>query len=194
MKQVFFCINYAIKARKKNCIDIEIQQCINIYLLLGITLEGVINEICEKELDTWSWKELEKTSTPLKWKYISSLKTSFEPSREPLQTIQKIYRIRNRIAHPKLEELSNDTILITNSGKIYKNMADNFKLPRGTVYGNYGDYISEFNAYSTLISIKKALSAINIINKMFYTKNIDNWCEYFNNEIKNIQVEKNELN
>lgn len=44
---------------------------------------GVINELSEATLDTWTYKELEKASTPLKWRIMSSLTASaFAPDKE----------------------------------------------------------------------------------------------------------------
>ncbi len=72
----------------------------------------------EKLMDSWTWNQLEKGSTPLKWRLLSGLKKGFKPSEEPMQTINKIQRIRNKIAHPKLEDQGKEIITVSESGPI----------------------------------------------------------------------------
>ena len=197
IRQAIDNLKLAIKAREINDIAGESRHGLNVQLLLGIALEGVINEIGEKELDSWTWKELEKASTPLKWKVVSSLKKIFEPSKEPLQTIEKLQKIRNRIVHPKLEQTGEETIIISEKNKIMRNVQDNDILPEEpfSVYIGYSRMIEDFNAFDSLNLLKKSLSAIIEIKKLFYKEsNLDWSAEIFYNELKEIKVEKNIFN
>lgn len=137
MEQAKDCLLLAIEHRNSNDINKEVQLGLNIHLLLGITLEGIINEIGDLYIDTWTWSELEKVSTPLKWKIISGLKKGFDPSKEPMQTISKMQKIRNKIAHPKSENLGSDAIFISETGVIKRNMKDEDTLPEG----NFNIYV-----------------------------------------------------
>jgi hypothetical protein len=195
IEQVKKCLYLAIEERKSNNINKEIQLGINIHLLLGITLEGIINEIGEKLLDRWTWKELEKGSTPFKWRIISGLRKGFDPSKEPMQTIIKLRKIRNKIAHPKLENLSSDVIIISEKGEIKRNVKDEDKLPNGnlTVYLGFEKLIKDYSARVSLTNMKKVLKAINEIKKLHKIKREFEWSDTIFKEIDKIEISKNEF-
>jgi hypothetical protein len=195
IEQAKDCLLSAIEYRNSNDINKEVQLGLNIHLLLGIILEGVINEIGYLFIDKWTWKELEKVSTPLKWRIISGLVEEFDPSKEPMQTIVKIQKVRNKIAHPKMENVESDFIIISEDGRIYRNMNEEDVLPEGSpfVYIGYGELIKNYNARASQISMKNVLKAIFAIKEHLSIENRFEWCASMVNEIDKIRIEKNEF-
>lgn len=186
------CLDNALSAREKFDIDQELKYSITAHLLLGIALEGVINDIGESHFDSWTWKKLEKSSTPLKWKLVTNEKARFEPSKEPLQTIDKLYRLRNTIAHPKSNETDKSIIIISDCGNVVINPKDDDLLPEGdlTFYQGYKNLIEEFNGYKTLGRFKKAMQAILEVGSLF-PGNLAQWPGDVLRELKGITVSKN---
>jgi hypothetical protein len=95
-------------------LDEEVRCSIGAQLMLALAVEGIGNEIAERMLDSWSWKRLEKSDTPFKWRFLSGFqgRKAFDPETEPLQTVQRLLSIRNRIAHPKIEDLGEEICVI----------------------------------------------------------------------------------
>lgn len=185
----------SIIARNNLNIDEEVRLSINVHLLLGITLEGIINEIGEKLLDTWTWKELEKGTTPLKWRVISALKSGFDPSKEPMQIIKNIQKIRNKIAHPKLENQGNEAIAISKEGKISILVNGDDKLPEGdfSLYLGFKKLIVDYNARKSLSNMIKVLEAIDKIKKLHNFESEFQWSDDFYAELKKIKIDRNEF-
>ena len=146
----------------------EVQTCINVNLLLGIILEGFINEIGEYKLDNWTWKELEKVTTPLKYRLISGLKRGIEPDKQPMETIIKLNKIRNYIAHPKPIGFESDTIIETKEGHIKINPPHDWKLPGQelTIYIGYLKLYRDNNFKSTLENSKRVAKTILEISEL----------------------------
>lgn len=162
--QAIESVENALDANKKNDVEKEIQYSLNALLLLGIVLEGFINEIGEIKLDKFTWEELEKSSTPLKWRIISGLIEGFKPSEEPLQTIVTLQKRRNKIVHPKSFKIENDVIL---SNKEFLNINPNidFVLPDidFNIYIGYEKLIKENNckvSYKNLENTYKSMLKI----------------------------------
>lgn len=195
MQQALDTLLLAVEVRSEKKIDKEVRLGINIFLLLGLTMEGVINEVGELSVDTWTWSELEKGTTPLKWRIISALKKGFEPSEEPLQTIIELQKIRNRIAHPKLKNQGDDIILTSDTGIVKKNPENDYKLPEGDIefYVGFEKLLKEFNARNALFYTKRVLTAIDKIAKLFKMEDSFEWSNSISNEIRNIVINKNEL-
>lgn len=189
------CLDNALSARDKHDIDQELKYCITTHLLLGIALEGVINDIGESHFDSWTWKKLEKNPTPLKWKLIADKKSFLDPSKEPLQTIDELYRLRNEIAHPKSKEQGQDIIIISNQGEIAIEPKDSFSLPDGdlTIYQGYKTLLKEFNGNNTLKRFKKVIQAILEIDKLF-PDILPKWPKDIFSELEAISVTKNVFN
>jgi hypothetical protein len=179
-KQAIESVSNAINANKINRIDNEVQHSINASLLLGIVLEGLINEIGELKLDKFTWGELERLSTPLKWKIISGLTSSqgFLPSEEPLQSVEKLRGIRNKIAHPKLLEIGNDVIL-SNDEIIKINPSDDFQIPNGdlNIYIGYQKLLKEYNSKDAYKNLANVFIATKRIIELFEIKNSFEWIE-----------------
>jgi len=185
------CVLNAINENKVNRVDKEIQYSLNSSLLLGLVLEGFINEIGEIKLDKFTWKELEKSSTPLKWRIISSLVKGFPPNEEPLQTIIKLQKKRNNIAHPKLFNAEND-IIISNSQILKMNPSDDFELPNidFNIYVGYQKLLNEYNSKDAYENLKKAFSAINNIIDLFQMRNHFEWINEIDKEIKELKIQQ----
>lgn len=60
IEQAIESLAYALDAKKKNQISKEIQNSINVSLMLGIAMEGIINEIGNAKIDSFTWNELKK--------------------------------------------------------------------------------------------------------------------------------------
>ena len=162
--QAIESVENALEANKKNEVDKEVQYSINASLLLGIVLEGFINEIGEIKLDKFTWEELEKSSTPLKWRIISGLIKGFQPGEEPLQTIVTLQKIRNKIVHPKSFNIGNDVIL-SNKEFLKINPNIDFELPNVdlNIYIGYEKLIKENNckvSYKNLENVYKSMLKI----------------------------------
>ena len=192
MEQAKQCLDLAIIARKESNIDEEVRLGINLHLLLGVTLEGVINEIGEQLLDKWTWTELEKASTPLKWRIISGMKKVFEPSKEPLQTIIKLQKIRNKIAHPKPENMDGKVIMKSNDGKIKRNVKGEDKLPEDgcTFFLGIGKLLDEFNVNKSLSHYIKALKAIIEIKELFKIEYRLDWSDSMYKAVASVEINK----
>ena len=195
MEQAKDCLSLAIKQRELGDINKEVQIAINIHLLLGIILEGIINEIGENCLDAWTLKELEKGSTPLKWRMISGLKNGFNPSSEPMQTIREIQKIRNKIAHPKSENQETDTIVISEIGEIKRHLNDEDLLPAGDLklYIGFEKLVAEYNARISLFNMIRVLKAIIEIKELLKLDDKFEWSLLMLKEISEIKIVKNEF-
>ena len=191
MEQAYDSLMLAIEAKKTNKVSKDIQLSININLLLGIAMEGVINELSESVLDSWTHQELEKSTTPLKWRIISSLKPKgFTPDKEPLQTIINLQKLRNEIAHPKSKRQNND-VIISSSETLKRNPEDNYVLPAGDfeIYIGYGELHEKFNAKKSLDNIKKAVAAVKQIRSSFDSKEIFTWVDSLEKKLKKIKLD-----
>jgi hypothetical protein len=179
MQQAYESLILAIEAKKKNKVSREVQLSINISLLLGIAVEGVANELSEIVLDTWTYQQLEKATTPLKWRIISSLKVNaFTPNKEPLQTIIKLKRIRDEIAHPKTIKQEHD-IIITSKETLKSNPTDDYILPTGDfeVYIGFASLYKKYNAIDSFNTMKKVIAAVKQFKGLFNSKDIFAWVD-----------------
>ena len=191
MRQVQDCLHLAIKARKEGQIHVEIRLSINIFLLLGITTEGIINEYGEMLFDKWTWEGMEKSTTPLKWRLISDLK--FDPTSEPLLTIKEVHRLRNKIAHPKPVQHETDIIIAGKNGLLVS-PDDEDVLPEGdiNVYIGCKKLLMEFNARNALTKTRNVLKALIQLKSLFDIKDdLNKWPEEILSEIKSITIPKN---
>jgi mRNA-degrading endonuclease YafQ of YafQ-DinJ toxin-antitoxin module len=184
-----------MEAHKNNRIEKEIQIGININLLLGIAIEGIANDIGEHIMGD-EWKDIEKCSILAKWIIIFKLKgKEVDKGRKPLQVFDKLRSLRNKIAHPKLELVENDIILISKNGQWVKNPSDDYKLPDGdiAVYIGYGDFYDKFNISNTLKNMKEALESIKDVMGFLPNTSSLSYCNGIYDEIKNIRFRGNQL-
>jgi hypothetical protein len=156
-------LNNAYKANNDKKPELEVRSSIGAQLMIALAIEGIVNEIGEVALDNWQWTRIEKTDTPLKWYIISGLfgNKSFQPDKEPLQTIQKLHSIRNHIAHPKIIELGNEIIIRSKDEKLIRNIKSDYVLKDGDhILFGIGKLLDEFNFKLSYTLVKNAISAI----------------------------------
>lgn len=137
----------AKEAKSKNIVDVEIQNCMSSTLLLGIVLEGIVNELGHNILDTWTYNHFDRSTPQLKWKMISDkIGLQLNPGSKPLDVIDTIFKIRNRIAHLKPSALEND-IILTTQNELVKDPANDYILPDEdiNIYLGYGKLHDDFN-------------------------------------------------
>lgn len=190
MEQAYDNLILAIEAYNENKISKEVQLSININLLLGVAMEGVINELSESVLDKWTYKELERSTTPLKWRIVSSLKPNgFTPGKEPLQTIINLHNLRNEIAHPKTKQQNND-LIISSSEILKRNPEDDYVLPEGDfeIYIGFDELHTKFNARNSFHNIKKAVTAVKEIKSLFDSKEIFTWVDSLENRLQKLKL------
>jgi hypothetical protein len=158
-----------LASRAERCSDsgrvqAEVAASISAQLLLGLTLEGAINEAAEAYLPSWAWDRFEKADTSLKWCLVLRLFGTEEPDpgKEPLQTIAAMQRTRNMIAHPKAWETDADAIARYADGRVERNVPDEHIIATDVtnLYFGYGRLLDEFNATTTKRALDRTLSAL----------------------------------
>jgi hypothetical protein len=99
--EAYLHVKDAKAAHESRALDCEVSNCIVAQLLLGLTVEGVANEVADRLLPTWHGKKIESADVAFKWWFLSAhnSRTPFDPGAEPLQTVTGLIKIRNRIAH-----------------------------------------------------------------------------------------------
>ena len=190
IEQAITCLKRGCNSEKRLTIREEIEESININLLLGITLEGVINEIGEKILDKWTWNELEKTNTSLKCRVISGFSDKVTPDRKPLQTVMKFQKIRNTIAHPKPIKNEDDIIIESTSGAIKVNPSDDLPLPPEElmVYIGHEKLYHSYNFKEAQENIIEVLVAITGIIKECSQNESYTWAKDFLKEVRKLNI------
>jgi len=159
--------------------DDEMRFSISAHLMIALTIEGIGNEVGEVVFEAWVWNRLEKYDTPLKWHFISSFggRKPFDPGAEPLQTVQRLTFIRNRLAHPKIENFGDEIIVRSENGNIHRNVGLDHLVKAGDfVMVGIGKLLDEFNAKTSLEAIKKALAAIKMLRDHLTLSGLD-WIE-----------------
>ncbi|KAA6303678.1 MAG: hypothetical protein EZS26_000229 [Candidatus Ordinivivax streblomastigis] len=178
-----------IEANRKNLIDEEVKLGINVNLLLGVALEGIINHLGEQLVGKNNWNEIEKSNPFTKWFIILKLNgKSADKGQEPLLTIFKLSKLRNRIAHPKLEKIGKDIMIVAENGEIIKEPNDDCILPQGnsSIYFGYEEYVKQYNINETLKNMIKVLKAIKDMADLLPTD--FTWSDEIYNEIKEIKI------
>jgi hypothetical protein len=179
-----------IEANRKKLIDEEIQIGINVNLLLGIALEGIVNQLGEKLFGKNYWDEIEKSNSFSKWFIVLKLNhEDVDKGKEPFQIILKLKKMRDEIAHPKLKVIGDDVILVSEKGDMMKNPNEDSILPTDdlNVYIGYEKFIEKYNIDETLKNMKKVLETIIDVKKLLPDE--FTWCDAIYNEIKNIRIE-----
>jgi hypothetical protein len=156
--------------------DEEVRLCIGGHLMIALAIEGIGNEVGEVAFDTWQWSRLEKSDTPLKWYLLSEFggRTAFEPSKEPLQTVQRLASIRNRIAHPKIEERGDEIIVRNKHGELKRKVSLDHIIEAGDcILVGFGKLIDEFNYKTTLEAVRKGIVAIKMLRQHLNVSGLD---------------------
>ena len=183
-------IDFVHRARAANAegrLDQEVEFSIGAQLMIALAIEGVGNGIGEVWFDSWTWDRLEKSDTPLKWRLLSGIESRepFDPGSEPLQTVQRLSTIRNRIAHPKLEDLGTELIIRSEDGEIHRNVDPHSPVIGGdTIILGVGKLLDEgFNAKSSHELTRKAIEAIQAIRQHLAISGFD-WIDHYEKKLK----------
>lgn len=140
----------------------EVSNSISAHIMMAIAIEGIINEFGELTIDTWTWEKLEKSEPSLKARVISNFKKKdcIKPGEQTLEFIQNIFRIRNKLVHPKMTRVGKD-IFSTNDKKIIIDPPDDFPVSQvHTVYSGYKEIYDDFNAKSSYQNLIKTIDSI----------------------------------
>jgi hypothetical protein len=173
------------QAKHDNYPDEEMRQAVAAYLMIAITIEGIGNEIGEATLSAWEWERLERSETPLKWRIISSAdrRTPFNPGGEPLQTVQKLAGIRNRIAHPKTADMGDEIIVRSADGHVRRNVSGEELMKEGDhLIPGYNKLIDEFTYTQALLDVTKGVAAIKSLRDHLSASGLE-WLEQIDNEL-----------
>jgi hypothetical protein len=113
-------VDNSICANKSGQIDDEVRFGISAILLVGVAIEGAINDVGEEHLGKTAWPLLERAQTVLKWFVLSKLlsEEGFLPENEPLKTVQDLKSLRDKIAHPKSMQIDDELIIRLTDGTI----------------------------------------------------------------------------
>lgn len=161
-------VKLSLSAEKQRKIVEEIRHSIGAHLMAALVLEGIANEVSEVAFDSWTWKRIEKVETVLKWRMLSGLngRKPFEPSKEPLQIVQRLQTIRNRLAHPKKEDRGEEFIIQSEGGKLQRKVSSDQKLEDGdTILGGWGKLFDEFDAKSAKQEVKRTIEAVKCLRE-----------------------------
>jgi hypothetical protein len=181
-------VKRSLAAEKKRQKYEEICHSIAAHLMAALVLEGIGNEVSEVAFSTWAWKRIEKMDTALKWYILSGLHGSkqFDPSKEPLRTVQHLQKIRNRIAHPKIMDRGKEIIIISKDGKLHRNVSMDKKLKDGdAVLLGYGKLLNEFNANSAKQVVEKTIEALKCLREHLRISGLE-WIENFEKKVSGV--------
>lgn len=188
-------LDQAIIARKEFDLDLEIKNCINTQLLLGITMEGVANEVGEPFFEAGAWKIIERGTTPEKWEAIWETKRKIDRSIDPFQIVKELKKIRDEIVHPKAFEDQQDMVVVSKEGEFLIEPKDEDILPETdfTIYLGYLSKYQKFNSFATVKLFKRALKAILEISKLNLPIYNLNWADVILFDLEKIELGKNKI-
>jgi hypothetical protein len=181
-------VKRSLAAEKKRQKYEEICHSIAAHLMAALVLEGIGNEVSEVAFDTWAWKRIEKMDTVFKWYILSGLHGSkkFDPSKEPLQTVQHLQDIRNRIAHPKIIDRGEEIIIVSKDGKLNRNVSMDKKLKDGDkVLLGHGKLLNDFNANSAKKVVEKTIEALKQLREHIGISWLE-WIENFEKKLSKV--------
>jgi hypothetical protein len=172
-------VRHARVAHAKGQPPDEVRFSIGAHVMIAMALEGIANEVGAAAFDKWSWDRLEKCETPLKWRLLSTRGKSkpFEPGKEPLQSVEKLSSMRNRIAHPKVLDLGNEIIVRSKEGQVRRNVQPDEVAKDGDhVVVGLGRLLNDFTAESAHKATKRGLAAMRALTKHLEVRGLD-WIE-----------------
>ena len=175
-------------ARNEGNPDDEVRWSIGVHLMISLALEGLANELGEAIYDKWTWKKLEKTDTPLKLRFISGYggRTSFDPSREPLQFISELKRTRDQIAHPKPQHAGDEVIVRSKGGEVSRNVSHETNLQDGdTVFVGLGKLLDQYTYEKATTVTQNAITAMQTLRDHLEMSGFD-WLDSREQELKQI--------
>ena len=151
-------------AKQKNFAG-EVSECIVAQLLMGISLESAINEVCDTLLPKSAWAGLEKADVQTKWYIASGIngKTPFDFGAEPIQTVSEMSKKRNALAHPKGFKFENQIVLQDSDGTVHRNVPPDSLVKPGQslITGALALHEKEeFNLAKTTTLLERTIAAI----------------------------------
>ncbi len=158
----------SLSAEKKGKVREEICHSIGAHLMVALVLEAIGNEISETLFNDWVWRRIEKMDTTMKWYIISGLdgKKQFDPSKEPLQTIQYLQATRNKIVHPKVIDRGEEIMLISRERKLHRSVSMDKKLEEGDeIIIGHGKLFDQFNAKTAKDALDKTIKALKYLRE-----------------------------
>lgn len=179
-------VRQARAANKKNRPDQEVRCCLGAHVMMAHAMEAIINEIGEWAFEEWQWSRFEKTEPPLKWYVLSAIvgKKPFDPGKEPLQTIQRLNSIRNRIVHPKVQDLGDDVFIRSRIGRLKKNPDPNYIIQDGDhIFIGLGKLLDEFNYKVTIETFNKCILAVKQLRALLKINGLE-WIDDIENNLK----------
>lgn len=181
-------LHQAHEARQNGRLDEEVRFSMGAILMIALAIEGTANEAGELVFEKGTWKKLEKTETPLKWQLISGWggRKAFDPGREPLQTVSRLAKRRNEIAHPKPSEHGDDTIavVVDRTGQVVKKASTTYVPTAGdTVHLIPADLHDAHNFDSACSDVGKAINAIkSLLVQIGFAEAVKQWVDCVQNE------------
>lgn len=175
-------------ARNEGNPDDEVRWSIGVHLMISLALEGLANELGEVIYDKWTWEKLEKTDTLLKLRFISGYggRTSFDPSRPPLQFISELNKTRDRIAHPKPQLAGDEVIVRSKAGEVSRNVSHETKLRDGdTVFVGLGKLLDKYTYEKAATATQNAIAAMQKLRDHLEMSGFD-WLDSREQELKQI--------
>lgn len=164
-------------ARAKSNVDEEVECCVAVQVMMGMALEGITNEVGHALCSRWLWDRIEKRAdVAFKWWFLSGFGKGkqFDPGEKPLQTIEQFRRLRNRIAHPKVEDLGDEIIIRTAQGNLKRYVGLDEPLHDGDqVHVGLGKLLNEFNACDTVEKLAQAMEAVEALRDHLQVKGLE---------------------
>jgi hypothetical protein len=159
----------AEKAHQDGWLDTEVKHSLGAHLMCALALEGIINEVGETLLSKWMWERTEKIDTSLKWLVVSQFLEGdpFAPGEEPLQTVADMYKVRNRIVHPKSLSPGDETMVRTRDGRVMRDVSDDYVVIQDgdMPFFGLGKLLVEFNASSAQNAAIRTYSAFRLLKE-----------------------------
>lgn len=181
-------IDYAQRAKTANAeADPRQEVCCGVgaHLMLALAIEGIGNEVGQSGLTSSLWNRVEKADTVVKWYLVSGIgdRRPFELSEEPLQTVQHLMAIRNRIAHPKVEDLGDEVIIRSQDGVIIRNAPGDYILQNGdAILLGLGKLVDEFSWTKSIGATRKCIQAIIKLRAHLNISGLE-WVDDFEKEV-----------
>lgn len=182
-------IDYAQRAEAAHsATDPQQEVCCSIgaHLMLALAIEGIGNEVGQAGLTSSLWNRVERADTVVKWYLISGIdgRKPFEFSKEPLQTVQHLMSIRNRIAHPKVEDLGDEVIIRSQNGVIIRNVPEDYVLQDGdTILLGLGKLVDEFNWTKSIEAARRCIQAVIKLRAHLTISGLE-WIDDFDKDVR----------
>ncbi|MFN0158272.1 MAG: hypothetical protein ACKVRP_09410 [Bacteroidota bacterium] len=156
-------VSRSFAASTQTDIQEEVCNSIGAHLNIALAIEGIGNEIGDACIGASLWNRIEKSDTLVKWYLLSTVegRRPFAIGEEPLQTIHHLLTVRNRIAHPKVEDFGDEVIIQTQNGTILRSPPSDYVLQEGDkIHVGFGKLSDEFNLKTSIAAVGKGIAAI----------------------------------